>query len=186
MSHKVSFTVGSVLEVAEYCSNRTHPAIVLVDINVNDSRGIDTVIAIRKAMPTTEMIVITGEYKQEFVIKCVENGASGFLYKPFSMQKLKEAIEKVATIGSYLDAISLTELISSLQKPGTNVHQKILDTLTQKEEPVLKGLLSGKSAKQIASDLSVSTNTINFHLKNIYQKFNVHSKAELMSKVLSV
>lgn len=183
LGHEVEFCIGSIAELKKiYISSA--PDLLLLDINLNDIKGIDTVKTVRSLLPAVKIIVITGDMEKKFVFDCIEHGAKGFLYKPFNLEKLKDAVELVCGHGNYLDGASLSELITKLQHPADTYENKILRTLTSKEQVVFYELKSGKSTKQIADALKVSNNTVNFHLKNIYNKAEVHSRSELMSKIL--
>lgn len=163
----------------------TKPGVVLLDANLDDTGGIETIKTVRNLLPDSAIIVITGDHKEKFVAECIENGAFGFLYKPFNLDKLKEAIELVNKKGNYLDQASLNELILTIQNPKATAEEQILKNLTTKELAVFEQVKSGKSVKQIAWDLKVSINTVNFHMKNIYNKTCVNSRSELMSKILN-
>ena len=106
-------------------------------------------------------------------------GAAFLQFIQNNREALSKQIAEIQKNGSYLHPLSASKLISTLQ---TSKEKKLenYSKLTEKEDEIVKLLLTGKSYKEIATELNKSFFTVNYHLKNIYSKYNVNSKAELL------
>jgi DNA-binding NarL/FixJ family response regulator len=117
-------------------------------------------------------------------MKAIENGANGYVYKPFSAAKLEQAIANVESTGSFLDPESLTKLMTMMQHSSGKKFLRTEEDLTPMEQKIIELVKKGLTYKEMAQDLNISFHTVNFHLKNIYYKMDVKSKAELISLYL--
>jgi DNA-binding NarL/FixJ family response regulator len=158
------------------------PDIVLLDIHLSDVNGIDVISNIKKMFPETYVVIITGDKDKEYILKAIEKGACGYLYKPFNMTELETMIATVQETGSFLEPDLLTKLFGLINK-GTSknsIEEKIY--FTQREKEILELLKKGHTYNEMADILCVSFHTINHHIKNLYTKANVKSKSELIVK----
>lgn len=160
------------------------PDYVLLDIHLNDVNSMEMIGNLRHRLPGADIIIITGDTDSQLILKAFENGAKGYLHKPFSIQDLLAALNKVQAEGSYLAPASVTSLIqlinkTALQEPRTDYE------LTRRETEIVALLKKGLSYNEIAAALHLSYHTINHHLKNIYLKANVRSRSELIAKFIT-
>jgi DNA-binding NarL/FixJ family response regulator len=160
------------------------PEVVLLDIHLNDVSGIDIIEKLKAIYPETYIMVITGDQDKGFLLKAIERGANGYLYKPFKMGELEHAILTVIETGSFIEPDVLTELFGLLNKKtaDSRVREKPTVALTQREEEILDLLRKGHTYNEMATMLNLSFHTVNHHLKNLYAKTNVKSKSELIVK----
>ena len=151
------------------------PDILLMDIELPGMNGIEGIKKIRKFLPDIDIIVITVHDNSELVFEALCAGACGYLTKNMEYDKLIEAIKDVHRGGSPMS--------SNIARMVVNSFQKNLDTpLTQRETEVLDHLAKGLSYKMIADALFVDKETVRTHIKHIYKKLEVHSKADAIKK----
>jgi DNA-binding NarL/FixJ family response regulator len=186
LNYEVVFALGSIQDLNGAKNIVGTPDVILLDINLDDSNGIDTVLSVRVRFPVADILIMTGEYELKMVNSSVEMGISGFLYKPFSMATLKAAIENINHNDYYFDPLSLSELVETIQsKRREKVVKDTSKKFTKTEKAVIEYLKLGWSMKQIAQAMNISVNTVNFHMKNLFVKTNVHSRSELICKIMS-
>jgi DNA-binding NarL/FixJ family response regulator len=181
---EVAFSYGSFKELTDNVGRIKPPKVVLLDIHLDDVKGVNVIQNIKRMFTGTDVIIITGEYDSTFIMKAIENGANGYVYKPFSAAKLEQAIANVESTGSFLDPESLTKLMTMMQHSSGKKFLRTEEDLTPMEQKIIELVKKGLTYKEMAQDLNISFHTVNFHLKNIYYKMDVKSKAELISLYL--
>lgn len=158
------------------------PDFLLLDIHLSDITVIDEIVKIKNKFISTSIIIITGDMNTELLIKAFENGVSGYILKPFSFQKLENVIEQICITGSFLEPELLTKLIGLMHEKKHNKEFKFDFDLSFREGELLELIKRGYTYREMAEKLNISYHTVNHHLKNIYLKANVTSKAELVAK----
>lgn len=156
------------------------PDVVLMDIDMPGASGIDGVRKIKEARPQTSIIMYTVFEDDEKLFQCLCAGANGYLLKKILPSRLVDAIYEVMDGGAPMSPSIARKVLNSFQQNKQNQYQ-----LSARETETLHYLIKGYSAKQIASELSVSYDTARFHLKNIYQKLHVNCGKEAIAKALS-
>lgn len=152
------------------------PDVVLMDIELPGTNGIDAIPLVKKQLPNCLIIVVTVYENDELVFKALCNGASGYLTKNVKSEKLIESIHEVLKGGAPMSSNIARLVVSSFHR---NINA---NPLTPREQEVLELLASGKSYTSIADKLFVDKETIRTHIKNIYVKLEVHSKADAIAK----
>lgn len=149
--------------------------IYVVDIELPGMNGIDAISHIKKAEPSKHVIVVTVYENDELVFRALCEGAGGYLTKNSAPARLIEAIKELENGGAPMSTNIARMVVSSFHKNRTG-------PLSPRELEVLELLASGKSYSGIADQLFVDKETIRSHIKNIYLKLEVHSKAEAIEK----
>lgn len=157
------------------------PDVVLLDINLPGISGLDGIKLIKSLFPKSIIIMLTGYNDDENIITAIKNGASGYLLKGISLVDIKHEIEKHKAEGAALTANVAKKMIQHIQI-AHNSKEEILSCLTKREKDIILNLLVGLTYKNIGIELGIKQSTVNQHLKNIYSKLNVTSKAELIYK----
>jgi DNA-binding NarL/FixJ family response regulator len=157
------------------------PNVLIMDIGLPGMSGIDGIKLIKERFPSIDIIVFSvyDESKKIFDSLCA--GAVGYLLKNTPLEEIKEGIELLANGGSPMSpqiARKVIELFSQQKK------QAETSILSPKEKEIVVGLVDGLSYKMIAGRMTISIETVRFHIKNIYRKLHVHCKAEVISKSL--
>lgn len=153
------------------------PDVVLMDIDLPNMSGIECVKVLKKEAPDLNIIMLTGFTEDEYIFQALRAGAYGYLTKNVFPSKLLNAIKEVRQGGSPLSAQVARKVVGSF-----NLNPQHQAQLSQREHEVLDLLCEGESYKEIATKLYVSTNTVRFHLKNIYKKLEVSSRHEAVLK----
>ncbi|MDQ1089566.1 MULTISPECIES: response regulator transcription factor [unclassified Siphonobacter] len=152
-----------------------NPDVVLMDIELPGMTGIEGITKIKKIRPQTNIIVITVYENDDLVFKALCAGAGGYLTKNMPPSRLLDAIQEIQNGGAPMSTNVARMVVQSFQKNRNS-------PLTSRETEVLELLAKGKSYSTIADELFVDKETIRTHIKNIYWKLEVHSKAEAIEK----
>lgn len=153
------------------------PDVILSDINLPGMNGIDGIKKIKRKFPEVDIIMLTVLNNSEKIFKSICAGATGYAMKDTQLEELKKAVLEVHSGGSYMSPSIARKVLEYFAPP-----QKIADPLTQKERQIVQGLIDGFSYKMIADRISVSHDTVRFHVKKIYRKLQINTKIELIGK----
>ena len=151
------------------------PDICLMDIELPGMNGIEAIPKIKVLSPNTQVVVVTVYENDDLVFKALCEGASGYLTKNMPPQKLIDSLKELENGGAPMSTNIARLVVSSF-------HKNRQSPLTARELEVLELLSSGKSYSTIADQLFVDKETVKSHIKNIYLKLEVHSKAEAIEK----
>lgn len=176
-------------DVAEICFEDFLPKlekegpvdIALVDIGLPGISGINGIKILKKEYPTTNIIMLTIYNDPTRIFNSLRAGASGYLLKNTPLEELKESINILHKGGSPMSPEIARKVVDHFYSDKTKEFETIL---TQKENEIVNALVDGLSYKLIADKMRISIDTVRFHIRNIYQKLHVHSKAEVISKSL--
>lgn len=149
--------------------------IYLLDIELPGLKGVDVISKIKQQQADTKVVMVSVYENDEMVFKSLCEGASGYLTKNISASKLIESLKELESGGAPMSTNIARMVVSSF-------HRNQKNPLTPRESEVLQLLASGKSYSTIADNLFVDKETIRSHIKNIYLKLEVHSKAEAIEK----
>lgn len=162
---------------------KTHnPEVILMDIDMPQISGIEAVRTIRRFNRDVQIIMLTVFDDNNHVFDAMYAGANGYLLKKYISDKLIHSIKEVLHGGAPMSPSIARMIISSLQQPA--VASKDYQ-LTNREKEILQLLSIGNSFKLIASELSISVDTVRTHIKHIYDKLHVRSQIEAVSKAIN-
>lgn len=158
------------------------PDFILMDIDMPGMSGIEAVQKIRKFNKQVPIVMLTVFDDNTHVFEALQSGATGYLLKKHISTKLFDAIQEVFDGGAPMSpSIARMVLASMQQKPAVeNPYQ-----LTAREKEILTSLSKGNSYKLIASEFAISIDTVRTHIKKIYEKLQVHSQTEAVSKAIN-
>lgn len=157
------------------------PDIILLDIFLPGESGIEGIPYLKDKFPAAKIIMLTTYNEDSLIINCLKQGASGYALKTAQLNHLIEIIHKTTKTGAFIDDMSIAKVIKNLQ---SKKESSFTDALTLREKEIVSLVEKGYSYKQMSESLFVTTYTINYHLKNIYKKLNIHSKSALLSKIM--
>lgn len=170
----------NVLNVESQVKSHT-PDFILMDIDMPGMSGIEAVKKVRKFNPAVPIIMLTVFDDNKNVFEALQSGASGYLLKKHISTKLFDAIHEVQEGGAPMSPSIARMVIASMQKSsGENRYH-----LTDREKEILTSLSKGNSYKLIATEFSISIDTVRTHIKKIYEKLQVHSQTEAVSKAIN-
>jgi DNA-binding NarL/FixJ family response regulator len=200
LSKQEDFTCTQVYDAVEpfLADLKQHllPNVVLMDIDLPGMNGIEGMKLIKTNFPSVEIIMLTVYHDSHRIFDSLCAGASGYLLKHTSLQEIKESIEVVINGGSVMSPQIARKVIGyfamqpnssseitkqqSSEKPISNQESE----LTMREQEIVVGLVDGLSYKMIADRMAISIDTVRAHIRNIYKKLHVNSKAEVIAKSL--
>ena len=151
--------------------------VVLMDIQLPGMSGIEGIGRIKERSPATDVIMLTIHKDDDLVFRSLCAGATGYLVKNTKPERILDAIREVVDGGAPMSTNIARMIVSSFRKTTAT-------PLTTRETEVLTNLCKGQSYKMIADVMFVSEQTVHFHIKNIYQKLQVHSKSEAVAKAI--
>lgn len=158
------------------------PHVALVDIGLPGMSGIDGIEILKGRYPDLSLLMLTVYNDDERIFDALCAGACGYLLKNTPPSRLLASLEEAVMGGSPMSpeiARRVVSLFREIRPPETADYQ-----LTPHETRLLKLLVDGHNYKTAAKELGVSVNTISFHMRHIYEKLQVHSKSEAVSKAL--
>jgi DNA-binding NarL/FixJ family response regulator len=153
------------------------PDVVLSDIGLPGMNGIDGIKKIKESRPDADIIMLTVFNNSERIFKSICAGATGYVLKDTPLPELKKAVMDARAGGSYMTPSIARKVMEYFMPKKTSE-----DVLTVKEKQIVVAMTEGLSYKLIADRLSVSIDGVRFHIKNIYRKLHVNSKAEVIGK----
>lgn len=149
------------------------PDVILLDIELPGTSGLDALPKLKKLLPETYILMLTVYEQPNHIFRALGTGASGYLTKNSSPEKIVSAIHEVMEGGGPMSAQIARMVISSFQRSEAS-------PLTKRETEILELISVGKSRKKIAEELFIDLETVKSHIKNIYQKLDVHSKEDAL------
>jgi DNA-binding NarL/FixJ family response regulator len=151
------------------------PEVVLMDINMPEADGIAGLKEIKQNYPHIKVLMQTVFDDTDKIFECIKNGASGYILKKDPPQRILQAIQEVYDGGAVMNPGIALKVLDYF-KP-----QKVNNPLSKRETEVLKHLSEGMSYKMVADKLFLSFNTVNTHVKHIYEKLHVSSLGEAIA-----
>lgn len=166
-------------EEAVKLASELKPDIVIMDIVMPKISGIEATKQIRKASPTTAVLILTAYNDDRYVIGLLEAGAAGYLLKSASSQTLVDAIRTVLAGESVLHPSIVAKILKyGLQVQAEGGERKTEKQLTEREIEILKLAGKGMTNKNIAKELFLSIRTVKAHLYSVFNKLGVASRTE--------
>lgn len=156
-------------------AKRLNPDIVLVDFVMPEMDGYEMALALRKSNPKIKLMVLTGTEVDDRVFDLVAAGIEGYVLKNIEPGELMRAIHAVVHGEAYLDPDVMKKVLTRMQRQSHSVSSV---SLTPRELEVLEWMATPNTYKQIASQLSVSEETIRSHAKSILEKMKQPNRAQ--------
>jgi len=156
------------------------PDVVLMDINLPGRSGIECVRHLKPRAPKTQFVMLTAYGDPDFVFEALAAGATGYLLKRTNRAVLLEALREVHAGGSPMTSIVARQVVQFLQQSRAPITQA--DRLSDREHEILQLLGRGRQNKEIVDQLKISPSTVATHIRRIYEKLHVHSRAEAVGK----
>jgi DNA-binding NarL/FixJ family response regulator len=174
-----------------YCENLIltidviEPDVVIMDINLAGISGIDGVQKLREKQPNLSIFMLTVFEDMDRIFESIKAGAVGYLLKKDPPLQIIDAVRKVYSGESVMNGKIARQVLDFFNRQlKKTVSAYVSDyNLSNREDEVLRLLMDGLSYKQIAASCNVTLDTISTHIRNIYSKLNIHSRAELAAKL---
>jgi len=159
------------------------PDLVVIDLSLPDKSGIDLTRDIRSLLPETRVMIVSMHSKIDYITEGFKAGATGYVVKESAAERLLQGLETVARGNYFLDSSLSHKVVKRLVESPAR-EKKITDaryeTLTPREQQVMRLIAEGISTKEIAEKLFISPKTVENHRTNIMNKLDIHSAMELV------
>jgi DNA-binding NarL/FixJ family response regulator len=161
-----------------------NPDVVLMDINMPGISGIEAVQMIKEKFPQVHILMQTVFDDNDKIFAAICAGASGYMLKQTSPQKMIDAILETHQGGAPMTASVAIKVLQMFRLQTIGKKNEFID-LSQREKEILALLVKGKSYKAVASTCFISIDTVSTHIRHIYEKLHVHSKSEAVAKAIN-
>lgn len=151
------------------------PDLILMDIELPGMNGVEGTKALKQLLPSVKIIVVTVFENSQIVFDALCARAIGYLTKNLSEEQLLNALDEAIAGGAPMSIKIAKMVVQSFQKSTSSL-------LTEREKEVLRLLASGMSYRRIGETLFISRNTIKYHIKNMYEKLQVKTREEAITK----
>lgn len=159
------------------------PDVVLMDIFLPRMSGIECTARLKTALPSLRILILTASDDEDLVFPALEAGADGYLLKQARPEELRAALIDVLNGGVPMTS-GIARRVASFFRDRAKSRDE-LTRLSAREQQVLLLLSRGYSNKEIASELSLSVETIHNYIKHVYEKMHVRSRAEAVAKYMA-
>jgi len=157
------------------------PDVVLMDLAMPVMSGLEATRRIRREFPRTKVLAVTQYDDSEYVVPLIEAGARGFVTKMAAFSQLASAIQAVYKGDSFLSPSAAAALIDECQlKTSVEGEKDHYQELTDREREVLKLVVEGHTAREIADMLVVSPKTVEWYKSSLMNKLNIHNRTDLI------
>ena len=181
----LGFRLGDACATGEEALRRlpnNPPDVVLMDINLPRKSGVHCVRELKRCLPRTQFIMLTIEDDSQRVFESLQAGATGYLVKNVPPDRILAAIEEAHRGGSPMSSQIARMLVQAFQAKRPSAERD--EELTPRESEILTLLTKGYRSKEVAEELTISVQTVHTHLRNIYEKLHVRSRAEAVARYL--
>jgi DNA-binding NarL/FixJ family response regulator len=159
---------------------RLRPDLVLMDISMPQMNGLEALRLIKAALPETQVVMLTVSDEDADLFEAIKSGAHGYLLKDLSAHEFLEMLEGLRRGEAAITRKTVTRLMEGFVATSRQ-HHTLAEDLTQREIKLLQLVAEGHSNKALAQKLSISENTVKYHLKNILQKLDAQNRTEAVA-----
>ncbi len=163
-------------------AGKLKPDIAILDISMPDLNGLEAARRIRKESPNTEILILSLHSSDQLIREIIEAGVKGYILKTDSDRDLIAAVETLANHKPFLTSCASELMLTNFTNGGarTKPDQPLRDRLSSREREVVQLLAEGKSSKEVASALFISTKIAETHRANIMRKLQTHTVSQLV------
>ncbi len=159
------------------------PDLIIVDISLPDQSGIQLTREIRNLLSSPRILIVSMHTKIDYIAEAFQAGATGYVVKESASERLIQGLEAVAKGEYFLDSSVSHAVVENLMKAPlkeAKITNAGYDTLTPREQEVMRHLAEGLSTREVAEKLFISPKTVENHRANIMSKLDLHSTLELV------
>lgn len=163
------------------------PDLVLLDIGMKELTGLEVAARVARDFPTVKTLMLSMHNNEEYVLRALRIGTSGYMLKDSAITELKLAIETVRNNKTYLSpSISRSVIDSYLNRTAAPGKSTSLDKLTPRQREILQLIAEGRSTKEIAGDLNLSAKTVETHRAQLMERLDIYDIAGLVRYAMRV
>ena len=160
--------------------NAWKPDVVLMDIDMPGTNGIEGLQRLRKVNADVKVLMLTVFDDNKNVFDAIKSGANGYILKKTQPSRLIDYIQEASTGGAPMTSSIATQVLKMFSETHSRISADY--DLSSREKEVLQHLVNGFSYKMIAAEMFISVDTVRSHIKKIYEKLHVNSKSEAVAK----
>ncbi len=160
--------------------SRLDPDVVLLDLELGDTQGVDALRELREIAPQLKIIVYTSHDEEEYIIQAAELGVDGYLLKGSPKEEIVGAVRSVSEGGTAIESAVAAKLMSHMTKRSTRARLPVI-SFSKREKQVLELLAGGKTNRDIGTTLFISESTVKFHVHAILSKLDATNRTEAVS-----
>jgi len=155
------------------------PALILMDIEMSQGDGISATVFVRKHAPGTKVVILTGYDNPDLIFRALKAGAVGYLLKNARPKDILDTLRKVAAGEIFLNAELASKFLREFQRDQeVEEVRRLVQTLTPREEEVLRLVATGAANREIGQRLFISELTVKMHLASIFRKLQVNDRTK--------
>lgn len=163
---------------------RLHPDLVLMDISMPQLNGLEALRQIKTTLPETQVVMLTVSDEDANIFEAIKSGAHGYLLKDLNAYEFLEMLEGLQRGEAAISRRTARRLMEGFAASSRQRH-KLIEDLTQREVQLLQLVAEGHSNRALAQKLSISENTVKYHLKKILQKLGAQNRTEAVAYAIS-
>jgi len=162
-------------------TSNNSPQVILLDIKMPGIKGVDAIASLKRIAPSTEIIMLTSYDFDTDIRTSLKRGAAGYLLKSSQPHDIIRAIETVLKGGTPLDPMITYRMTDAFiaEKPESDAYD-----LSAREREVIRWISKGLNSAEVAQQLSITYNTVETHIKNIFHKLNVSNRHAMVAKAI--
>jgi DNA-binding NarL/FixJ family response regulator len=166
--------IGTFENPVDYFEAKLNPNLIILDIQTPKMNGLEAIPLILNKNPETDIIINSIIDDVDTIFQALQLGAIGYFDKQSGSINISEVIDCIKKGGAFMTPSVARKVVGFFQ-----TRKNIFNQLSTREKQVCEGVLEGLSYKMIGSKHNIELNTVRMHIKNIYKKLNINSKAEL-------
>jgi DNA-binding NarL/FixJ family response regulator len=169
-------------QVAVELAESLHPELILLDLHMPVLNGLDALRQIKMRTPGVIIVMLTVSDDENNLLEAVKSGANGYLLKHLNSQAFLKALEGLQRGEAAITRTATTLVMKNLAALSSpNSTQKSTSELSEREIEILRLVAEGRSNQEVSKDISLSENTVKYHVKNILQKLGAHNRLEAVN-----
>jgi DNA-binding NarL/FixJ family response regulator len=172
---------SSRLAIESLESGKCSPQVILLDIKMPGIKGVDSIALLKRISPSTNIIMLTSYDFDMDIRTSLKRGAAGYLLKSSRPLDIIRAIETVQKGGTPIDPMIAQRMTDAYiaEKPESDAYN-----LSAREREVIRWIAKGLNSSEVAQRLSITYNTVETHIKNIFHKLNVSNRHAMVAKAI--
>jgi len=153
---------------------------VILDISLPGASGVEILKQLKYEFKNLPVLILSVHSEEQYAIRTIKAGASGYLTKESAPEELVKAIRKIVSGGKYISSALAEMLVADMEKSGKPLHEKLSD----REFQIMRMIAHGKAIKTIGEELCLSEKTVSTYRTRLLEKMNMKTNAEIISYAL--